>query len=239
MDEQHSAGQTPTWYITFSDLMALLLTFFIMVVSFSELKSEEKYQALMDGFQEQFGTADTESELGASQIRRRNSQLSKMVSAGHKKRESVYHLVSQDVSSQPLMNSVPLYGRDKTISAGSVLYFQVDQIELDDSQRLLLRQQADGLRAKPFKVEIRGHSSFRLSPPGATARDHWDLSYERCRKVMQFLVEEQQIDPRRLRISASAEDALQSDNPESAGLQAGSRVELLLHDELVNDTNSN
>jgi flagellar motor protein MotB len=115
----------------------------------------------------------------------------------------------------------------------------VDQIELDDSQRLLLRQQADGFRGKFFKVEIRGYSSFRRSQPGATARDHWDLSYERCRKVMQFLVEEQQVDPKRLRISATAEPESRLGDSEVADLQADSRVELLLHDDLVDDTNSN
>jgi hypothetical protein len=54
MEEPSSGGGVPEWVVTFGDMMSLLLTFFIMLVSFSELKSEEKYQALMDALQRQY-----------------------------------------------------------------------------------------------------------------------------------------------------------------------------------------
>ena len=66
--------------------MSLLLTFFIMLVSFSELKSEDNYQSLMDVFQEQFGNQDSQVEIQPGQLRPRNSALSKLAAASRLKR---------------------------------------------------------------------------------------------------------------------------------------------------------
>jgi flagellar motor protein MotB len=105
-----------------------------------------------------------------------------------------------------------------------VLYFHEDQIELDDRQRLLLRQLADGLRGRRQQLEIRGQTSNRPAI-GTNVRDHWDLSFERCRRVMTYLVDEQQVDPRELRISAaSAKEPLNVDTD----LQMDARVDVLL-----------
>ena len=41
-EEEESMG-IPEWVVTFGDMMSLLLTFFIMLVSLSEMKEEEKY----------------------------------------------------------------------------------------------------------------------------------------------------------------------------------------------------
>ncbi len=53
-DEPDEIG-IPEWVVTFGDMMSLLLTFFIMLVSLSEIKEEETYQALVNSVQEQFG----------------------------------------------------------------------------------------------------------------------------------------------------------------------------------------
>ena len=42
--EDDGGGGIPEWVVTFGDMMSLLLTFFIMLVSLSEIKEEQKYQ---------------------------------------------------------------------------------------------------------------------------------------------------------------------------------------------------
>ena len=53
-DDDEEVG-IPEWVVTFGDMMSLLLTFFIMLVSMSEIKEEEKYQAMVDSMRKQFG----------------------------------------------------------------------------------------------------------------------------------------------------------------------------------------
>ena len=47
MEEEEQAG-IPEWVVTFGDMMSLLLTFFIMLVSMSEIKEEKRYQAMVE-----------------------------------------------------------------------------------------------------------------------------------------------------------------------------------------------
>src|SRR5437868_5109337 len=55
IEEDPPAG-APEWVVTYGDMMSLLLTFFIMLVSMSELKTDEgKYRAMMDAVKQIFG----------------------------------------------------------------------------------------------------------------------------------------------------------------------------------------
>ena len=53
--EEEAGPGIPEWVVTFGDMMSLLLTFFIMLVSMSELKEDERYQAMVESFRQQFG----------------------------------------------------------------------------------------------------------------------------------------------------------------------------------------
>lgn len=68
-EDSPSSGGTD-WTLMYGDLMTLLLTFFVMLVSMSELKHNEKFQSVADSMAEQFGGArptETDSErLGRS-----------------------------------------------------------------------------------------------------------------------------------------------------------------------------
>ena len=55
MDDEDEGGGIPEWVVTFGDMMSLLLTFFIMLVSLSEVKEKERYQTMVDTLQRRFG----------------------------------------------------------------------------------------------------------------------------------------------------------------------------------------
>jgi chemotaxis protein MotB len=234
-DGQGSSG-VPEWFVTYADMMSLLLTFFIMLVSFSELKSEEKYQALMDAFQEQFGQHDSHKRVIPGEVRPRNSVLSKLASLGRAKRLGAMQAGAKVQSPAGDSALVTMVRSGKKTTIGTVLYFQEEQIDLDDSQRAILGQLAETARGKPQKIEIRGHTSYRPTQSTTHVRDNWDLSFERCRRVMHYLVEEQQIDLHRLRISAAASNEPIHIGTNSEKLQQNPRVEVYLLDEVVNDT---
>lgn len=52
----------PAWLITFADLMTLLLTFFILLLSFSEIDAD-KYRAMIQSMAQAFGNQAVESRL--------------------------------------------------------------------------------------------------------------------------------------------------------------------------------
>jgi chemotaxis protein MotB len=83
---------------------------------------------------------------------------------------------------------------------GTMIVFPEDSAELDAAAKERLLLVASELRGKSQKIEIRGHASRTPGSEQSSARDPWQISYERCQAVMKFLVQ-QGIDPERLRLS--------------------------------------
>ena len=57
--EPEESIEIPEWVVTFGDMMSLLLTFFIMLVSMSEIKDEDRYQAMVESMVQRFGRDET------------------------------------------------------------------------------------------------------------------------------------------------------------------------------------
>ena len=119
-------------------------------------------------------------------------------------------------------------GRDTTV--GGTVFFDEDSAELDDDARQSLKRIAAQIAGKPQKIEIRGHTSRK--PVDQASGDHWALAYRRCRVAMEFL-EEQGINPERIRLgSAGAHEPL-DEGEEKANRERNARVEVLMWDEPV------
>ncbi len=93
----------------------------------------------------------------------------------------------------------------ESLLAGGRIYFDEFSATLAQSQVKRLRGVVEELAGKMQKIELRGHTSRRPLPAGSSCRDHWDLAYDRCRAVSEFLVSEG-IDPRRIRLAVAAEN---------------------------------
>ena len=88
VEEEPEPG-IPEWVVTFGDMMSLLLTFFIMLVSMSEMKEDEKYQAMVESFREQFGHDLTQASMvpGNSKPRGANMPTPLQVTGRAKKKD--------------------------------------------------------------------------------------------------------------------------------------------------------
>ena len=61
-------NQTPAWIVTFADLATLLLTFFILLLSFAEM-DVEKYRAMANSMAVAFGSSNVLAEdIGGSPL---------------------------------------------------------------------------------------------------------------------------------------------------------------------------
>ena len=233
IEEEPEPG-IPEWVVTFGDMMSLLLTFFIMLVSMSEMKQDEKFQAVAESFREQFGHELSAASLAPGDFRPRNSSLEYVSSMGRAKKMDMKN-GGQDVKSvvgEHEKVKIVWPGDDSSI--GGVIFFEEFATELtEDNKRGLHRiiEQVDG---KPQKIEVRGHASRKPLAPGSQFGDVWELANARCRNTMKFLVE-QGIDPSRIRLgNAGAEEPLY--NGVNVDLfKQNSRVQILMWDEQVHD----
>lgn len=215
--DEDGSPSTPEWIITYGDMMALLLTFFIMLVSMSELKEEEHFRAMLSSIRQQFGSNGMTAVPAAT-----DAKLPSAASVGRMNR---LELMRPD--------DAP---RDDTVrnpSVGGVLYFSDDGSELDATHEDQLQQLVRTLLPSRQKIEIRGHTSRNPPDPNLGIRNSWDLGYARARSTMHYLVESG-VEPERIRIgSAGAFEPINRGTDDAPRVQNG-RVEVLVWDEPLN-----
>lgn len=219
----------PEWVVTFGDMMSLLLTFFIMLVSMSEIKEEKKFQAMLESMRRQFGSDATIVAALPGDNPPMNSSMQSMASMGRAKRKDIMrggNKVKAVAGDDNLVRTIRP-GKDTTV--GGTIFFGEDSAELTDDSRARLREIAQQIAGKPQKVEIRGHTTRK---PVAGGGDHWSLAYERCNNTMTYLIE-LGLDPRRIRLgSAGAHEPLDT-SIDAESRQRNARVEVLMWDEPV------
>lgn len=233
--EEDDAIGIPEWVVTFGDMMSLLLTFFIMLVSLSEIKDKETYQALVDSMQRQFGYAKTIEALSPGESRPRTAAFRTLATTGRaKKKDTADGGVPQKapIGEEPLVRIVR---PGSTTAVGGVVFFEIGSAEISEDGLEVLRRLADELRGKPQKIEIRGHVSAQFATRMAGTDQPIKLAFNRAALIRGLLIDRYDIEPRRLRIAAAADSEPMSRGGAVGNLSRNSRVEVFMLDETVED----
>ncbi len=233
IEEEADVG-VPEWVVTFGDMMSLLLTFFIMLVSMSEIKEEERFQAMVDSMRKRFGYDAAMVSFVPGNMKPRNSAMEHLATLGRARRQSTMEggdKVKAPVGDNPRVQAIR---SGQLAVTGGIVYFDWDQYELSEEHKQVLQGVAEIIGGKAQKVEIRGHAVRR---PRAGDPDHdnpWDLAYARCRSVMAFLTE-MGINRRRFRlgVAGATEPVYLGVDPVES--RKNSRVEIVLMDQRTED----
>ena len=181
--EEDDAPGIPEWVVTFGDMMSLLLTFFIMLVSLSEIKQDEQYQALVESIRQQFGHDASINSMVPGNSKPRNSRIANMASMGRAKRYNMMRggdEVQAPVGDHP---RVRILRPGSQTAVGSVFTFDDDSVVLTEQHKIDLQILANELGGKPQKIEVRGHTSGRPLAADSPHGNHWDLAYVRAKSV--------------------------------------------------------
>lgn len=233
-EEEGGGGDIPEWVVTFGDMMSLLLTFFIMLVSLSEIKQEEKYQAMVESLTQRFGYDRTPANPVPGESRPRNSPVRQMSTAGRAQKLDTKRggdKVKAPVGDHP---RVRIVRPGSKTSIGTVIYFDEGSAELTAGHREILIAEEGNLAGKQQKIEVRGHTSRRPVSPDKY-RDNWDLAYERCRNTVRYMVDELKIEPQRIRVSVAGPNEPVHIGADPEKMRQNPRVEIYLLDEVVSD----
>ena len=236
MDESEGdGGGIPEWVVTFGDMMSLLLTFFIMLVSLSEIKQEEKYQAMVESMRRRFGYDRSMSSFLPGKAKPRNARIARLATAGRAKRLDVMRGGNRVQAATGDFPKVRIVRPGSATAVGGVVFFAPDQVELDDRQQRRLEELLAEMRGKPQMIEVRGHTPRLPVPESTGIRDHFELAFRRCQIVRNYLTQKQGIDPRRVRISVAGPNEPFTIEPELDKQRLNGRVEVFMLDEIVQD----
>jgi len=234
IEEEPEAG-IPEWVVTFGDMMSLLLTFFIMLTSMSEIKEEQRYQAMVESMRQRFGHEASMMSLIPGPTKPRNSAMAKLASMGRAKRADTMNggdKVKAPVGDNPRVMSIR--NADQSTTGGILIFEKEDDVELTEAHRRTLQTCAQLIGGKPQKIEVRGHTSSHPLPEGSPYKTHWALAFERAQRVTDFLVE-LGIDRKRIRIAVAADNEPMDVGNDPILQKKNNRVEVTMLNELVED----
>jgi chemotaxis protein MotB len=232
VEEEEQAG-VAEWVVTFGDMMTLLLTFFVLLFSMSEIKQEQSV-ALIESLHRQFGNETASLSLMPGRLPPSNSELNRLPSLGRASRMNTMNggdKVRAPVGDYPRVTAIRP-SEDST--QGGLVYFEEGSSQLTKEQRKTLRTIAGLIDGKPQKIEIRGHTSSRPLPLDSPYANHWDLAYARCVEVSQCLIQ-QGVNPKRIRIAVAAEHEPLHVGYDASLRKRNARVEVSLLDTLTED----
>jgi chemotaxis protein MotB len=232
VDQEEQAG-IAEWVVTFGDMMTLLLTFFVLLFSMSELKQDQSI-ALIESLRRQFGNETAPLSMMPGRFPASNSALNRLPSLGRASRMNTMNggdKVQAPVGDYPRVMAIRP-AEDST--QGGVVYFDEGSSQLAQAQRNTLRTVAGLIGGKPQKIEIRGHTSSRPLRPDSPYSNHWDLAYARCVKIMQCLIQHG-VNPKRIRIGVAAEHEPLHLGYDELLRKKNARVEVFLLDTLTEE----
>lgn len=225
--EEHASEGAPEWMVSYADMITILMSFFVVMFSMAGTKDVKKEEPVMMSLRRQFGRfvgLPTSQYVPAGSALNTKAVAMKPTPAKESRNRGL-------VGDHPRVSTIRP-GDQATI--GGVIHFAVGSSDLTEEHRRQLQETAQDLGGKPQKIEIRGHTVPRSPGSDGKPRDNWDLAYDRCHKVMQYLVS-LGIDPRRIRIGVAAQFEPVYAGRDPLLLEKNSRVEVFMLNEFSED----
>ncbi len=224
----------PEWMTTYGDMMTLLLCFFVLIVSFSEIKKEEQFTAVIEEIKKSFGMMGGGGKIPITDDPALS--LIERLDAMRLKQEKVPNRSNtKDPGQQGREPQVTKVREGMMIATGGRITFAPGSADLTEEAKQSLNQLADVFKGWENIVELRGHAAALEMPEGGngTFDDLWQLSYARAKAVFDYLTLDLKIDPGRFRLTANADrEPLDARAVNTDEARLNRRVEVLVSESL-------
>lgn len=220
----------PAWLATFADLMSLLLTFFVLLLSFSTISEEKFNQALMslEGGFRPFPAFATFIAPVPRPPRRDNDKASQ---AARKLRRV---LQVRGLEKKVKIDFDAVGGIKINLPAN--LLFEPGEATLRPAAIPVIKDIADVLAELPESFfEVQGHTDSRPLSSALRFRDNYDLSYERAHSVTEQMVITGGLSVNQFEIHAMGASQPIATNATEEGRAANRRVEIYVRGLLDKD----
>ena len=221
-----SENNTDNWLTTYSDMVTLLLAFFVLLFSFSEIDAQ-KFRSIMSSFDGGTGALNNGTTLELDE------NLEPLEDTLENELESLKDLLEEYAESIGLGSEIVLSIEER----GLVIRF-MDKV-LFDSGRASLRPEsieilssiAEVLNKEEFSnrlIKVEGHTDTVPTGNLSEFPTNWELSSTRATNVLRFLVEEKGIDGSRISSSGYSYYRPIAPNDTAENKQKNRRVDIVI-----------
>lgn len=222
----------PGWLVQFGDLMSLLLTFFILLLSMAVM-DKKKVEEYFDVMKKAMGfidaSTDVQTQSDKHSTENSNSQDDDSDSTDEAMEETVDEVselveqMNETTTEQTEQIQLEKGKNEFTLDIPSTIMFEDGEYKLNNpNSKRFIAKIARVIRTMPqaMNIEIIGHTSTNNFINDTIPRDNWDLSALRSIEVVKELIKNR-IDPSTLKVAAYA-----SFHPKSEMAADNRRVEM-------------
>ena len=228
--KENDGSRVPLWLITFTDVMALMLTFFVLLYSMSS-PQEEKWEEMSKGLTQKLNVFDAAEYRSGTQdvISLDKIDTSRALNIGY-----VKVLLSRLLAHKKIDGVVLIENQKRLVlSLPSGLLFESGQVEIADKGHQALFELGGILARVQNRIEVVGHSDPRpiTNQKNAPYKTNWQLSLARAAEVARVLKDvgyERNITVRGL--SSARYDELPEKLPEEERYALSRRVDIVIMD---------
>lgn len=221
------SGHRPTWIISFTDVMALMLTFFVLLYSMSE-PEETSWSQISEALQKQLGAFEGPKLFSGPQ---EGVNLSRIKFNQALNLDYLSSLLDKHFSANETLSSARLLNLEDrlVIVLPGDMIFTSGSEEIGDRGRKILFTIGGLLSRIKNRIEILGHTDPRPVAEGTPYESNWELSLARAASVSAYLRNAGYQRPMIVRgVASSRYQDLPDTVPEEERLKVSRRVEIVI-----------
>ncbi|MCX7948582.1 MAG: flagellar motor protein MotB [Treponemataceae bacterium] len=236
-EEGGGGGGAPEWLVTYSDMVTLLLCFFVALFNTSEVDEVQLQQMISAlnniGMGPSEGgstlTAGKSADLGNTIMSLPSMEKGKSLSTAKKKATSLF---APEIKSNKVRISSDERGLVITLASDAFFRPASAEINIEETRDILLRLgsllNAPELAGRKFRIE--GHTDSTPVDPAGPWPSNWELSTARSINVLKFLTDIG-IEEKRFQVAGFADTVPLASNDTPEGRAYNRRVDIVILDE--------
>lgn len=214
---------TGSWLTTYSDMMSLLLAFFVLLFSFSVI-DEHKFTTFITAFQEYIGIIGE----GQAALEQPGPLPMDYSDVGQRQLWELFEELVELIEQEGLTGvQLDLQERGLVVRFAEQVFFDLGEATLKPEARETLRKLAGTLRSLPNPLRVEGHTdNLPINTPRFPS--NWELSVHRATNVVRFLIEEEGFDPQKLSAAGYSEYRPLKPNDSAENRAMNRRVDIVI-----------
>ncbi len=225
--EECPAG-APAWMTTFSDLVTLLLTFFVLLLSMANM-DEVKFNAAAKSVQDAFGSFVSPSRMEFAVPVLPSSPIAPYVPINQQSSQKLYNKIKEKIQSLRLSKDIHVIKKDEdtiVLRIDDSILFAPGIARLEPESYPMLRSIADIIRPLPMDLRIEGHTDN--TPFGRNQYGNWNLSVARAVSVLRYYTQSDMFPIDRMAAVGYGADRPVAPNTDEASKAKNRRVDFIL-----------
>lgn len=222
----------PLWIVTFGDLMSLLLCFFVLLLSFSEM-DRQKYKELSGSMQDAFGVQREKQVFDNPQGQKIIAKDFNQEAITLTKETDLMEQVKEAIrgSFGPYADLIEFDSDDVhkvRIRLMGESTFESGRADIRESMKPLLAKFADVFKTNQENIIVAGHTDDVPLRNGSRYKTNLQLSMARAASVADFFLAEGAIEPSRISTMGFGQHRPLETNDTPEGRRKNRRVEIIL-----------